>query len=222
MGLSIVIPALNEQQGIARTLQEIKSALDGAIEYEIVVVDDGSTDATVREASKAATVISHGRNRGYGAAIKTGVEKSRFDTICLLDADCTYPPAGIMTLYKAYKSESDIISGSRFLGRNEGMPPIRKLGNSIFAMMASILLGRRVHDVSSGMKVFSKGAFKALAPLPDTLDMMLVITIRAIKRGYSFKEIPIEYGNRQGSSKLSAIREGARFAITIFRTGIFG
>jgi hypothetical protein len=142
--------------------------------------------------------------------------------ICLLDADCTYPPSEISTLLGQYKKESDIVSGSRFLGKNLGMPPMRKLGNVIFASMASILLRRRVYDVSSGMKVFSKRTFQALQPLPDTLDMMLVITIRGIKRGYDFKETPIEYGNRTGSSKLNTVSEGARFALTIVKTSILG
>ncbi len=222
MKLSVVIPALNEEEGIGRTIDDLNKTLKG-LEYEIIVIDDGSTDNTSKIVNeKKAVLVRHKVNKGYGAAIKTGIKKSKFDTICLLDADHTYPPDEIPHLMSHYTELGGIISGSRFLGTNTGMPIIRKLGNMFFIRLTSLLLLKRVHDVSSGMKIFSKDTIEKLKPLPDTLDMMLVITIRAIKKGISFKEIPITYMDRKGASKLSAFKEGARFFKTIVKTALLG
>ncbi|MBD3388034.1 MAG: glycosyltransferase [Candidatus Altiarchaeales archaeon] len=222
MELSVVVPALNEEDGVGETVEEVRAALAG-VTHEIVVVDDGSSDRTGEVAESAgARIIRHETNRGYGAAIKTGVENSSYGVICLLDADHTYPPAAIPKLLGEFKGDGCIVSGSRFLGVNAGMPFIRKLGNTFFIYLTSILLMKRVYDVSSGMKVFSKTTFDELQPLPDTLDMMIVITIRSHKRGYLFREVPIGYDDRKGASKLSAFREGVRFLTTIVRTSILG
>jgi glycosyltransferase involved in cell wall biosynthesis len=221
-GLSVVIPALNEEDGIGSTLDDVDATLKGVVEYEIVVVDDGSTDRTGKIAAAKARVIRHERNRGYGAAIKTGIKSAKYGTICLLDADSTYPPKDIPRLLEAYGGDRCIVSGARFLGKNVGMPWIREVGNTFFYNLASLLNGRRIHDISSGMKVFSKKTFDELQPLPDTLDMMLVITIRAIKKGMTFKELPIDYHDRKGASKLHALRDGLRFLRSIVKTSITG
>jgi len=223
MKLSVIIPALNEEEGIGGTLDEIKKSLDGRYEYEIVVVDDGSKDRTGDIAkSKGARVIRHPVNKGYGAAIKTAVEGSRYDTICLLDADATYPSPQIPDLMDAFTGDGCIVSGSRFMGKNMGMPIIRKIGNKFFVILASTLMMHRISDISSGMKIFTKKTFNDLQPLPDDLDMIVVMTLRTLKRKMKFVEIPIEYRGRMGSSKLSAVREGFRFLRTIIHMSLFG
>jgi glycosyltransferase involved in cell wall biosynthesis len=221
MSLSIVIPALNEEKGIGDTLDGIRANLNGITDYEVVIVDDGSTDKTAEIASeKGAIVIKHDRNRGYGAAIKTGVGRAKYETICLLDADCTYPPSSIPQLLKNYRGDNCIVSGSRFLGKNMGMPFTRRVGNTFFLNLASILNGKRIYDVSSGMKIFSKRTFDSLQPLPDGLDMMLVLTIRSVKKGMTLVEVPIEYNDRKGASKLNSLREGTRFLMTVMKTSL--
>ena len=97
--LSIIVPALNEESGIGETVNRIKNAVKSiGIKYEIIVVDDGSNDQTAAIAEKAgARVIKHNVNKGYGAAITTGIKDSKYDILCCLDADCTYPPESVPT-----------------------------------------------------------------------------------------------------------------------------
>jgi|WetSurMetagenome_2_1015567.scaffolds.fasta_scaffold172835_2 glycosyltransferase involved in cell wall biosynthesis len=222
MALSVVIPAYNEEEGIGATLAEVHRALTGLGDYEVVVVDDGSTDRTAEIAGRDARVIRHERNMGYGAAIKTGVAKCAYETICLLDADCTYPPSAIPSLLERFSGDGCIVSGSRFLGSNRGMPLMRMVGNTFFTNFASLLLMRRVSDISSGMKVFTRSTFNGLEPLPDTIDLMLSMTMKAVTGGLTFIEVPIDYNGRRGVSKLSVLRDGLRFFVTIVRCRLRG
>lgn len=222
MAVSVVIPAYSEVGGIGETVAGVKKALED-YEFEVIVVDDGSVDGTGAAAAEAGAVVArHGRNRGYGAAIKTGVGLARYDTICILDADCTYPPSAIPSLLSLLDGGRTVVSGCRFLGSNRGMPPVRLAGNMFFTALASILLMRRVRDVSSGMKVMSKATFRALEPLPDTFDLMVVVTVRSIRRGFVLVEAPIEYRGRRGESKLRAFRDGWTFLGSTVRTCLRG
>ena len=159
--LSIVIPALNEADGIAdiaNRVMGIRAALvaAGVPTLELIVVDDGSTDdtAAIAEGVAGVTVIRHGRNQGYGAAIKTGFRAAKGDMLAFLDADGTYPPEAFPELCRSLAAQgADIVVGSRMAGEESGMPLVRRLGNSFFARLVSLTSGQKISDSASGQRV---------------------------------------------------------------------
>ena len=216
--LSVVIPAYNEENGIAeiagRVLSvetDLKNA--GVDELELLIVDDGSKDRTVEVASKIAGVnlICHPRNKGYGAALKTGFSKARGDLIGFLDADGTYPPEYFPQLCRAALNGGDLIIGSRMAGAESKMPLTRRVGNFFFATLLTLLSRQKVTDSASGMRVFKREILEQVYPLPDGLNLTPVMSTRALHEGIRIGEVPIPYSERVGRSKLSVIRDGRIF-----------
>src|SRR5687768_427041 len=216
--LSIVIPAYNEEKGIAeiacRVLSveaELKNA--GIDQLELLIVDDGSKDRTAEVASKIAGVnlICHPKNRGYGAALKTGFSKARGELIGFLDADGTYPPEYFPHLCRAALNGMDLVIGSRMAGEASKMPLTRRVGNLFFATLLTILSHQKVTDSASGMRVFKREILEQIYPLPDGLNLTPVMSTRAVHEGISMGEVPIPYSERVGRSKLSVIRDGRIF-----------
>jgi glycosyltransferase involved in cell wall biosynthesis len=216
--LSVVIPAYNEENGIAeiacRVLSvkaDLKNA--GVDELELLIVDDGSKDRTAEVASKIAGVnlICHPRNKGYGAALKTGFSKARGELIGFLDADGTYPPEYFPHLCRAALNGGDLIIGSRMAGAESKMPLTRRVGNFFFANLLTLLSRQKVTDSASGMRVFKREILEQVYPLPDGLNLTPVMSTRALHEGISIGEVPIPYSERVGRSKLSVIRDGRIF-----------
>jgi len=216
--LSVVIPAYNEEKGIAeiacRVLSveaELKNA--GVDQLELLIVDDGSTDRTAEVASKIAGVnlICHPRNKGYGAALKTGFSKARGELIGFLDADGTYPPEYFPHLCRAALNGVDLVIGSRMAGAESKMPLTRRVGNFFFATLLTVLSRQKVTDSASGMRVFKREILEQIYPLPDGLNLTPVMSTRALHEGINVGEVPIPYSERVGRSKLSVIRDGRIF-----------
>jgi glycosyltransferase involved in cell wall biosynthesis len=216
--LSIVIPAFNEEKGIAeiacRVLSvqaELKNA--GVDQLELLIVDDGSKDRTAEVASKIAGVnlICHPRNKGYGAALKTGFSKARGELIGFLDADGTYPPEYFPQLCRAALNGADLVIGSRMAGAESRMPLTRRVGNFFFAGLLTVLSRQRVTDSASGMRVFKREILEQVYPLPNGLNLTPVMSTRALHEGINIGEVPIPYSERVGRSKLSVIRDGRIF-----------
>jgi hypothetical protein len=234
-GISIIIPALNEERGIAdiveRVLAQTNSlALAGVASLEVIVVDDGSRDKTARvvqgfvDASRhsAATVrlVSHETNRGYGAALKTGLSRASHPLIAFLDADGTYPPEYFPQLCQHALAGADVVIGSRMAGLASEMPLMRRLGNRVFATMISWLTHQRVSDCASGMRVIRRPVLADLYPLPDGLNFTPIMSMRAINEGLKLVEVPIPYRERVGQSKLSVVRDGLRYTQSILWTAL--
>lgn len=226
--LSVVIPALNEEDGIAdiiRRVQSVESALDevGVGGLEIIVVDDGSSDQTAQVVTgfPGVRLLRHEVNRGYGAAIKTGFYHARGQLLAFLDADGTYPPEQLPALCKvALGEQADVVVGSRRSGANTQMPLVRKVGNFIWSNLVSVVGNRRVADPASGMRVLRKQALERLYPLPDGLNFTPVMSTRSTYEQLRVVEIPIPYRERVGRSKLSIVRDGSRFLSTILWTAL--
>ncbi len=223
--LSVVIPAYNEQDGIVQIIERVRAVKPALaaqqVELELLVVDDGSRDQTSALASECADtrVIRHPANRGYGAALKTGFRSARGEYIGFLDADGTYPPEAFPELCAALESQhADLVVGSRMSGAASEMPPMRRIGNLVFAGMLSILSGVRVRDSASGMRVFRREILPQIYPLPDGLNLTPAMTTRAIHENLKIVEVPIAYSERIGRSKLSVVRDGMRFTNTIVWT----
>jgi hypothetical protein len=227
-GLSICIPVYNEEGAIAETLERclaLRAALQaaGIPDFEVIAVDDGSRDRSAAITCRYGGVrlIRHERNRGYGAALKTGFEAARFGLIGFLDADATYPPEHFPALCRAVtREQADLVIGSRMAGDETEMPAIRRLGNTFFAGLLSLIGRQRVTDSASGMRVFRSAILETLNPLPDGLNLTPVMSTRALHEGIKVVEVPIPYKERVGESKLSVTRDGLRFLQTIVATAL--
>jgi glycosyltransferase involved in cell wall biosynthesis len=235
--LSVVIPAYNEEHGIDAILQRVlaqREALlaSGVGDLEVIVVDDGSRDGTANRvlAIPGARLVRHTVNQGYGAALKTGFSEARGDLLAFLDADGTYPPEHFPKLCReALEGDIDIVIGSRMLSRESEMPMVRRIGNTIFASLLSLVGARRIWDSASGMRVFKRSALGSLYPLPDGLDFTPAMSTRALYEDLRMVEVPIPYRERVGRSKLNVTKDGLRFFRSIMWTatlynplGIFG
>jgi glycosyltransferase involved in cell wall biosynthesis len=216
--LSVVIPAYNEEHGITEIANRVLSVREdlkkaGISQLELLVVDDGSKDHTAQVAAKikGVTLIRHPKNRGYGAALKTGFAQAKGELIGFLDADGTYPPEYFPKLCLAALNGSDLVIGSRMAGEDSKMPITRRVGNFFFATLLSILGRQKVTDSASGMRVFKRDILEHIYPLPDGLNLTPVMSTRALHERVKIEEVPIPYSERVGRSKLSVIRDGRIF-----------
>jgi glycosyltransferase involved in cell wall biosynthesis len=226
--LSIVIPALNEENGIQEVAERVLSIADrlsevGFGDLELIVVDDGSTDRTaaIAGAMRGVRLVRHSHNRGYGAALKTGYAAATGEWIGFLDADGTYPPEYFPQLCKvALERNADIVIGSRMAGSASQMPVTRRIGNYLFAGLVSLIAGQRITDSASGMRVFRRSVLERIYPLPDGLNLTPVMSTRALHENLTIIEEPIPYAERVGRSKLNIVRDGWRFAQSIVWTAL--
>jgi glycosyltransferase involved in cell wall biosynthesis len=225
--LSVVVPAYNEEGGIAEILDRILSIQPGlqavGVEGpEVLVVDDGSRDRTreIVSAYKNVRLICHEKNRGYGGALKTGFRNASGNLLAFLDADGTYPPENFPELCQAALKGADLVIGSRMAGAKSEMPAVRRLGNSAFATLVTLIGAQRVSDSASGMRVFRRDILDRLYPLPDGLNFTPVMSTRAIHENLKMVEVPIPYSERVGRSKLSVVNDGMRFFNSIVWTAL--
>ena len=225
--LSVVIPAYNEENGIseiAKRVLAVEPALKnaGVDKLELLVVDDGSKDKTAEVASgiPGVTLIRHPKNKGYGAALKTGFSKASGELIGFLDADGTYPPEYFPQLCQAALRGTDLVIGSRMAGADSQMPVTRRVGNFLFANLLTILGRQKVTDSASGMRVFKREILEQIYPLPDGLNLTPVMSTRALHEGIKIEEVPIPYSERVGRSKLSVIRDGRIFLQSMVWTAL--
>lgn len=221
-GLSICIPVYDEQDAVAETLERCLALGDelrrnGVDRFEVIAVDDGSHDASAEVIARYPDVrlIRHVKNRGYGAALKTGFAAARYDLIGFLDADATYPPEQFPRLCAAVHQGADLVVGSRMAGADSQMPPVRRLGNTIFAHLLTLMGRTSVTDTASGMRVFRREVLDLLSPLPDGLNLTPVMSARALHEGIVLTEVAIPYRERVGESKLNVAKDGFRFVGTM-------
>jgi glycosyltransferase involved in cell wall biosynthesis len=225
--LSVVIPAYNEEDGIADIAQRVLNVAPalaevGVARLELLVVDDGSADQTAAIANQIPGVrlIRHEVNKGYGAALKTGFNHAEGNLIGFLDADGTYPPEYFPQLCTAALQGADLVIGSRMAGAESEMPITRRIGNFFFANLLSLVGRQRISDSASGMRVFHNTLLERLYPLPDGLNLTPVMSTRAVHEGVNMVEIPIPYSERVGRSKLSVVRDGSLFLQSIIWTAL--
>ncbi|HIJ59788.1 MAG TPA: glycosyltransferase family 2 protein [Nitrospirae bacterium] len=225
--LSIIIPAYNEEEAIGGTLKRTLSAIDNIKknteldEVEVIVISDGSSDRTVDivKGFKEVTLISYEKNRGYGAAIKTGFQSARGWYLGFMDADGTCDPNFFINLVKLCKEkDAHIALGSRLHSESK-MPLVRRVGNVFYATLLTILSGRVVKDSASGMRVLTRDTVDWVYALPDGLHFTPAMSAYAMcNREVKILEEVMPYHEREGESKLNVIIDGLRFLRAIVET----
>lgn len=223
-GLSVIIPAFDEEDGIADSITELASKIDATgWPYEILVIDDGSHDQTAARAREAgATVIQHEANRGYGAALKTGIRRAKHPVICITDADGTYPADRLTELAKPVAARQvDMAVGSR-AGEDVHIPLIRRPAKWAIGQLANLVAGTAIPDLNSGFRVFRRDiAMRFFTLLPDGFSFTSTITLAMMSNGFSVSYIPIDYRERRGRSKIRPIRDTLNFATLVLRTTLY-
>jgi glycosyltransferase involved in cell wall biosynthesis len=220
--VSIIIPAYNEENGIIDVINEIETLLvEKKINNEIIIVDDGSTDKTKEKVSSTnARLIEHQQNRGYGAALKTGIKASIYDQIAIIDADGTYPVNYLIELIDN-KKNYDMVVGAR-TGKNVSIPLIRRPAKWALNKLANFLTNYKIPDLNSGLRLFKKNSLlKFLHILPDGFSFTTTITIAMITNNFNVKYIPIDYEKRIGKSKIRPIYDTLNFISLITRMVIY-
>ena len=218
--VSIVIPAFNEEAAVRETVVELRNFFEVTdITAEIIVVDDGSTDNTAREAKAGdARVIQHRSNRGYGASLKTGILAATYDIIAITDADGTYPAQYLPEMLSELE-HADMVVGSR-TGADVHIPLSRMPAKWVLRVIANYVANTKIPDLNSGLRVFRRDvAVQYFAILSDQFSFTTTITLALLCDKYAVTYIPIDYRKRQGKSKIVPWDAGS-FAILIFRVAM--
>ena len=226
MNISIIVPTFNEEESIAEVIGTIETAMRAyEIEHEIIVVDDGSTDKTLEIVrSKGVKIVRHDQNKGYGAALKSGIAKANYDLIAITDADGTYPASDIPILSKHINDDGydyAMVVGSR-TGDHVKIPFLRKPAKWFLGQLANYLSESRIPDLNSGLRVFKRELVERFYDLlPDGFSFTTTITIAALTNGYQVKYVPINYYQRRGQSSIKPLRDFLGFVSLIVRLIVY-
>ncbi len=201
--LSVIVPAFNEAEAIRPTIEALQKVMtDAAIDGEIVVVDDGSSDGTGDAAEAAgARVIRLGENRGYGFALKTGIAESNSKFVAIIDADGTYPPEKIPEMLEVAEN-ADMVVGDRGAAMTN-VPLIRRPPKWVLNTLANLLARRKIPDLNSGLRVFKRASLERFIQLlPDGFSFTTTITLSMMCSNLRVVYVPITYAKRVGQSSM--------------------
>lgn len=213
--ISVVIPAYNEENAIHDTIVEIQNVFKEMklveTQYEIIVVNDGSSDNTKERAENyGVTVIHHPHNIGYGRSLKDGIKAAQYDTIIITDADRTYPFQTVPELLLEYQKGFDMVVGAR-TGEHYRESLLKSPLRHILKFLVEFTAGRKVPDVNSGLRIFSKTTVLSyLNHLCDTFSFTTSMTLAYMMTGRFVKYLPIPYEKREGKSKVKLFRDSLR------------
>lgn len=210
---SIVIPAFNEEPAVGPLVAALRA---GGNWREIIVVDDGSSDATAERAREAgATVVRHPYNKGNGAAVKTGIRHASGEFVLIVDGDGQHRAADAVRLVSRL-GEYDLVIGARSSGTQATR--MRLLGNAALNRLAGYLTGRRILDLTSGFRGARRSQLREfLHLLPNGFSTPTTTTLAFIKAGYNVCFEPIEAAARVGSSKIRLAKDGVRFLLIVLK-----
>jgi glycosyltransferase involved in cell wall biosynthesis len=219
--ISVIVPAYNEEKTIGHVLSDLISVMDNLkMPYEIIVVDDGSTDETRRIASSyKASVLLNETNRGKGYALRNGFSQAQGDIIVTMDADGAHSPKEIPELIYPLFNGVDIVAGSRLLGRGmDSTSRLNRLGNFLFNITIMVLTRTLVTDSQTGFRAFKRKVLQEISLESLGYEIETEITIKGLKNGFVFQEKPIGCNKRTYSvSKIRVFSDGLKIFKTIFK-----
>ncbi len=213
--VSIIIPAYQEELIIEKVLTSIKDVMQqNSINYEVIVVDDGSKDLTSEKAKQCeAQVIRHAYNIGNGAAVKTGIRNAKGDVIVLMDGDGQHDPNDIPRML-AEIPDYGMVVGWRTKESKTAL--YRDLANFLYNSLATYICGLKIFDLTSGFRVIRAPIAKQFVYLlPNTFSYPTTITLATIKAGHCIKYVPIKASKRVGKSKIKPLQDGIRFLVIL-------
>ena len=214
-GLTIVIPAYNEERGVGQVLKEIGETCSDLV-HEVIVVDDGSRDETAKVAERnGARVIRHKENEGYGAALKSGILAAKTEFVLTMDADNQHQAEDIPRLWKEI-DDNDMVVGHRSKIVHSAF--WRMPGKWVLASLANYLTRKRIPDLNSGFRLIRKDlALKYLHLCPSGFSFSTTITMAAISRGHNVAYVPIEVAKRSSGQSAVSVSTGFDTLILILR-----
>jgi glycosyltransferase involved in cell wall biosynthesis len=219
--VSIVIPANNEEHGIGPQIEKIQAVMRAADwPYDLIVVDDGSTDGTAEVVSRhQVRLVRLPRNRGYGAALKAGIAVAQNEWILIIDADGTYPAEAIPEILRRM-SDNDMVVAAR-IGDKVQIPAVRRPAKWLLGRLASYLAEQPIPDLNSGLRAFRKSLARQFEHLlPSGFSFTTTITMALLCTDRQVAYIPINYDKRVGESKIRPVH-AYDFLLLILRTAVY-
>ena len=211
--VSVVMGTYNEEEAIETVIEDIERVTDGAAE---VVCVDGSSDRTPEIAREHGARVVEQEPQGYGVAVREAILTPDRPIVVTTDCDDTYPMEQLPEFLEAINEGHDVVSGDRLYHGAAAMPAFNRFGNHAFAAIASVLMGTRVHDTTTGMRAYRREVVEDIEWTENT-GLSAELLIRPLMRGYDVREHPIEYRERAGESKLDPIQGGAAIAKSIVK-----
>jgi len=211
--LSVVMGTYNEEEAIEAVITDIQDVTDGRAE---IVCVDGSSDRTPEIARGLGARVIEQEPQGYGVAVRAALLAAERPVVVTTDCDDTYPMERLPDFLAAINEGRDVVSGDRLYHGAETMPALNRFGNRAFAALASVLMGRRVHDTTTGMRAYRREVIEKIEWTENT-GLSAELLIRPVMREYDVREEPIEYSERKGETKLDPLQGGAEIAYSILR-----
>ena len=217
--VSVIIPAYNEEKTIGHVVANTLNVMDSQnLPYEIIVVDDGSTDKTGRIASQCkATLLTNQTNKGKGYSLRRGFRQAQGEIVVTMDSDGEHQPKEIPDLLESVLQGADIVCGSRYLGKSRHFTTrLNSVGNSFFNLAIMSLTGMPITDSQSGFRAVKRSVLNGLNLQSDGYEIETEIAMKSIINGFVFKEKPITCHRREyGPSKIKILRDGIKILRTI-------
>jgi glycosyltransferase involved in cell wall biosynthesis len=214
--VSVVMGTYNEEAAVGTVLADIERVTDGGAE---VVCVDGSTDRTPEIARERGARVIEQEPQGYGVAVRAALLAADRPVVVTTDCDDTYPMEQLPAFLDLINEGYDVVSGDRLYHGADAMPALNRLGNHLFAAAASVLMGRRVHDTTTGMRAYRREVIEAIEWTENT-GLSAELLIRPVMRGYEVREQPIPYRERAGETKLDPLRGGAAIAGSVLTVAL--
>jgi len=211
--LTVVMGTYNEEAAIATVLEDVDRVTDGKAN---VVCVDGSDDRTAEVAREHGARVIEQEPQGYGVAVRAAVLAADRPVVVTTDCDDTYPMEALPEFLAAVNDGADVVSGDRITPGADAMPTLNRQGNRAFALLASLLMGRRVRDTTTGMRAYRREVVQDITWTENT-GLSAELLIRPLMRGYDVDERPIDYDERKGETKLDPFSGGAAIAKSIVK-----
>jgi len=211
--VSVVMGTYNEEAAIGTVISDIQAVTDGKAE---VVCVDGSSDRTPEIAREHGARVIEQEPQGYGVAVSAAISAPDRPVVVTTDCDDTYPMEQLPEFLAEINNGADVVSGDRLYHGAAAMPGFNRFGNQAFAAIASMLMGERVHDTTTGMRAYRREVIESIEWTENT-GLSAELLIRPLMRGYEIREEPITYRERAGETKLDPIQGGAAIAKSIVK-----